>query len=682
MRKFYLIIFIQSVLLYANSQAEVVINEVMSSNKGYVYDIEGDSSDWIELYNPGGKVTLKGYTLTINDKSYKLDDIEMEKESYHLIWCSGKEYLSDTFYIGLETHIQGKLSKEGVTITLLNSKEELVDTIVVPELKKNQSYGKIGILTYPTPGTLNPEDVLISKNRPDEPIFSVSGGLYKEDFTLELSSDNPETQIYYTLDGSEPTLYSNRYSEPITIKDRSLERDVLSTIDGTSENFRYPLTKSFKGTVVRAISYLDGHKPSKTVSHSYFITEEGADRYTMPVVSISTDKENLFDYERGIYMLGVINDRWKEKNPGAKIQGDNPANYNQRGKGWTIPVNMEFFGLEGVREISTLSTMRVMGGWTRENPVKSFRLDFDKDIPNKIFPEINREELDSVIIRTSANDWNFSLFRDALMTSLVDDLVETQEFRPVILFLNGEYWGIHNIRERFTEEYIADHKGLDKKDIVILENDSVFAEGNKNLEHNYQEILDYIEEFGLKDEKHYNYIKEYIDIENFIDYVAIQIYYGNCDWPGNNVRYWQDVTNQSKWRWLLYDTDFGFGLYDWAGGIYNNTIELIMNPNGRPWPNPSWSTFLFRSLMENSEFKQLYLERFDELLKTRFSEANLITEIDKFIELYKPEITEHINRWDIMDGYKDGWLRNVVRLKDFARERGEFIKKESDERLQ
>lgn len=682
MRKFYLIIFIQSVLLYANSQAEVVINEVMSSNKGYVYDIEGDSSDWIELYNPGGKVTLKGYTLTINDKSYKLDDIEMEKESYYLIWCSGKEYLSDTFYIGLETHIQGKLSKEGVTITLLNSKEELVDTIVVPELKKNQSYGKIGILTYPTPGTLNPEDVLISKNRPDEPIFSVSGGLYKEDFTLELSSDNPETQIYYTLDGSEPTLYSNRYSEPITIKDRSLERDVLSRIDGTSENFRYPLTKSFKGTVVRAISYLDGHKPSKTVSHSYFITEEGADRYTMPVVSISTDKENLFNYERGIYMLGVINDRWKEKNPGAKIQGDNPANYNQRGKGWTIPVNMEFFGLEGVREISTLSTMRVMGGWTRENPVKSFRLDFDKDIPNKIFPEINREELDSVIIRTSANDWNFSLFRDALMTSLVDDLVETQEFRPVILFLNGEYWGIHNIRERFTEDYIADHKGLDKKDIVILENDSVFAEGNKNLEHNYQEILDYIEEFGLKDEKHYNYIKEYIDIENFIDYVAIQIYYGNCDWPGNNVRYWQDVTNQSKWRWLLYDTDFGFGLYDWAGGIYNNTIELIMNPNGRPWPNPSWSTFLFRSLMENSEFKQLYLERFDELLKTRFSEANLITEIDKFIELYKPEITEHINRWDIMDGYKDGWLRNVVRLKDFARERGEFIKKESDERLQ
>lgn len=668
-------------ILFATSQPEVSISEVMSSNKGYIYDIDGDSSDWIELYNGGSKVTLKDYTITIGESSFELDEIIMEKNSYKLIWCSGKDGLSDTLYIGLETHVPGKISSKGEFVAIKNSSGEVLDSIDVPELKKNQSYGKSGIFVYPTPGEVNAQDLLTSDERPDKPLFNRSGGFYPGEFSLEISSNQPEADIYYTLDGSVPTLDSIRYENPIQIVDRSQDKDTLSQIEGTSENFNFPLKKSFKGTVVRAITYIKGHRPSHIESHSYFITEEEGDRYSMPVVSVSTDSEYLFDYERGIYMLGVINDRWKKWYPGSKIQGDNPANYNQRGKGWVIPVSMEFFNLDGIKELSTESSMRVMGGWTRENPVKSLRLDFDKDIPNVIFPEIEREELDSVVLRTSANDWNYTIFRDALMTSLVDDLVETQEFRPVILFINGEYWGIHNIRERITEDYIADHNLLKKKDIVILESENQLSEGDKKLKHNYQEILDYIRENGLEEDKHYNYIRGVIDIDNYINYVAIQVFYGNSDWPGNNIRYWQDVKNNSKWRWILYDTDFGFGLYDWNGGIYNNTIELMMNPNGAAWPNPPWSTFLFRSLMKNTQFKEAYQKRFNELLNGRFSETQLLSEIDKMVDLYKPEMEEHINRWNIMSGSRDGWLRNITRLKDFARKRGKFIQNKSDEIL-
>src|SRR5699024_5241393 len=183
-----------------------------------------------------------------------------------------------------------------------------------------------------------------------------------------------------------------------------------------------------------------------------------------------------------------------------------------------------------------------------------------------------------LLLRNSGNDRSQTMLNDGLIQSLISTLntVDTQAYQPSVVFINGEYYGIYNIRERMDEYYLADHYGLELGEVAILKNQNELYRGGNSDVYHYSNMLAYIEKHGLKDRKNYNYIETMMDIENYIDYFASEIYFGNADWPGNNIKFWRKTTNKyepnapyghdGRWRWMVFDTDFGFYLGDHLWG--------------------------------------------------------------------------------------------------------------------
>jgi hypothetical protein len=675
-------------------ESTVFITEVMSSNTGSSFDLSGSTPDWIEIHNYGDRpVDLTGFGIGDDPAfrfAYQFDGVTIAPGQSIRLWAIGWETLShdwppiigyseraptvDTITGSGEIYLPFRVSSDGETVALSHPDGTILDLVDVPPLPPDVSFGRLSadpqnmaILADPTPGRFEAQYERESDVPAAQPVFSHEPGFYIEEFSLSLGSPEAGAAIYYTLDGSDPDESSHRYDGSIRIIDRSTEPDRVALIDDTSYPFRLPLARLFKGTVVRAVAYVTGRPRSQVSTGTWFVTPEGAERYSMPVISLVADGDDLFGHDRGIYVLGRIFEQWRSTHRAAPVQGDTPANYNQRGRFWAIPASVELF--DGDEVIGASARIRTLGGWTRANPVKSLRIDFDSPLEHRVFPHLDIDSFHSLVLRTSGNDWESTLFRDAFMTSLMDDLLEVQASRPAIVFLNGEYWGIHNIRERQTPEYFESHFGVPADQVVVLENDGEVAEGELRNGNSYVAMINYLNRHDLSDPDNLARVESIIDIDDYIDYMAAQIYIGNMDWPGNNVRFWQDTATESRWRWLLYDTDLGFGLWDPFGGAYADTFGSVLEENGPEWPNPPWSTLLFRSLFENEEFRNRFLVRFCDFLNSRFHPDVLIPQIDSFAALYRPEMQEHISRWAFAPSNIEAWEAEVDVVQDFARHR-------------
>jgi hypothetical protein len=228
-----------------------------------------------------------------------------------------------------------------------------------------------------------------------------------------------------------------------------------------------------------------------------------------------------------------------------------------------------------------------------------------------------------------------------------------------VTFLNGEYWGIYNLREKISKYYLGANHDIDPNNIDILENDRMVVEGD--AEH-YQNMLDFIANNNMADNSNYQYVCTQMDVENFIRYEIAQIYYDNTDWPGNNIRYWRPRTPDGRWRWIIYDTDFGFGLYD-PNGYSHNTLEFATDPNGPGWPNPPWSTFLLRSLLQNASFRNSFINYFADYLNSYFSANSVFLEIAEKQVVIWNEMSRHFARWG---SSMSEWQNNVQKLRNFA----------------
>lgn len=364
----------------------------------------------------------------------------------------------------------------------------------IPKLEENLSYGRkpdgeyrYAILSKATPNKSNSVSVIkniILEEELENPKFSKKAGFYDDEFDLILSTENKDLDIYYTLDGSEPTLESNIYTEPIKISSREGELNHLANIK-TSESYSSILSKQgseevYKGTVVRARTCKDGVLSNDIVTNSYFINPN----YTLPILSIVTDEDNFFGYENGIYVPGLVYGRWKSQNIDYNDKvGPVPTNYNKKGKEWEREAHIEFFETNGSKEIDQNVGIRISGGWSTKNICKSLviyareKYDEKDSINYDIFNgetknKDNNEVLDkfkSLKLRNSWQDFNHTMFKDAFLQSLIDDIgVDTQGYRPVIVFINGEYWGIHNVRECLDEYYLENNYDIDSEDVTIV----------------------------------------------------------------------------------------------------------------------------------------------------------------------------------------------------------------------
>jgi Leucine-rich repeat (LRR) protein len=523
------------------------------------------------------------------------------------------------------------------------------------------------------------------------PVFSALAGFYEEPFELAITSDLVDANIYYTRNGSEPTIESIRYTAPILIQSRAGEPNKLSENPRVSPSWKSPNGEVMKATVIRArVISADGAQSSPIVTNTFLVDPDK--RYSLPVISIVTNPAYLFNYRYGIYVMGEIYDQYDDP-----VAGVNPweraANYTQRGAAWERPLHIEYFAVNGVREVSQDASVRIQGAATRERTQKSLRIyarcvnPCQSTFDYELFPGLTStatgapiQQFKTFLLRNSGNDWEKSMFRDALVQSLVQDTrLDAQAYQPTIVFLNGEYWGIHNLRERLDEYYLESHYGIDPRDVVILTENSAIVTGEAGDQQHYLDMLEFIRTHDMAVAENYEYIQTQMDVDNFIDYQIAEIYSDNTNWPNVNIKYWRKKTagfepnapygQDGRWRWMLFDTDFGFDLSEEGSSDHNNLRDAIQ-PN---WNE--WAGFLLRSLLQNPEFQTKFLSRFADQLNSAFLPRHVVEKINQMQAVLEPEIAEHIRRWRGKGGTMEEWQDSVNVMRDFAALRPENVQK-------
>ena len=517
----------------------------------------------------------------------------------------------------LKLHTNFKINSSGEKIILSEPNGTIADTVDAKDIPIDVSWGRRPdgtsnwfLFNEPTPGTSNETSVYF--NIADEPIFSHQGGFYTDYVFLQLSTDTPNSTIRYTKDGSEPTEASYSFSGQI----------ILTTT-----------------TVVRAKVFSPDFLPSKTISHTYFFNADT----TMPVVSLSTTPDNLFDVENGLYTLGTSYNS-SSPNYGANFWQD-----------WECPVHVEFYEPNRALGFSMDAGLKIVGGWSRASAQKPLAV-FARnqygygEIDYQLFKDLPFDEFQAFILRNGGNDWGRTFFSDGLMQSLVEDIdIDIMAFRPCVVYINGQHWGFLNLREKQNEHYIAMHHDVDPDNIDLLEANAKPIHGDAQ---NYHMLIDFVSNNDMIRADNYEYVKTLMDVNNYINYNVAQIYFDNRDWPGNNIKYWRPRTDDGKWRWLLYDTDWGFGVnaYGNGGNSYPydyNTLAFALSPQQTPnhHGNPPWSTLLLRKLVENEEFKIDFINRFADHFNTIFKPDVVLEKLYEIRDIIEPEIPDQISKW-------------------------------------
>jgi hypothetical protein len=496
-------------------------------------------------------------------------------------------------------------------------------------------------------------------------IFSHTPGFYTDPFLLELSHADPGVAVYYTLDGSLPDTSAIKYSGPVLIEARSDYDNNLSMIP-TSDQWIPPAVKVAKATIIRAAAFESGSTASPVSSATYFVFPEGVEKYSMAVISLITLEDYFFCDSIGIYVN---------------------RNYLNSGMEWEREASLEFFSPDITFQQDV--GVRIHGGNNgRKLSQKSLRLYARSEYGESrfnypIFPDLPYRKYNRLILRNSGNDWASTLFRDAAVQSIFKHLnPDTQAYRPAIVYINGEYWGIHNIRERYDKHYLGRVYDVDPENVDLLAfevqttDEVIIREGDAV---HYDATIEFMKSNDLSKTEHYNHIKTLIDTENFTDYQIAQIFANNIDWPGNNNNFWRLKTDafnpngrhghDGRWRWLIFDTDVGFGFV--SNNQAHNALAFATMEGRTGWPNPDWATFMLRTLLTNEEFRLNFINRFVDLLNSAFLPERTTEIINMMKSVLEPEISDHIMRWN-SPRTVDMWENYIVEMIRFAIERPSY----------
>ena len=539
-------------------------------------------------------------------------------------------------------HTNFKISSNGESIILSDPSEIILDSIAAGETETDMSYGRIletevwALFDEPTPGASNSTSTFIGSLAAPE--FSIGSGFYDQNqLSLELSVPNESATIYFTLDGSIPSIHGLPYEYPIVIN---------------------------SNTVVRARAFLDQWVPSEIESKTY-ILEDDLGEMGLPAIFISTDNNSFFDEDTGMYVMGP-NAEWQFPYFGANFWED-----------WERPIHFEILEVDG-SGYNANAGAKIFGGWSRAFPQKSLSI-FSRSylgpssFDYQLFPDSETSSYEAFVIRNSGNDWESTVLRDGFTTSLAHDLdIDLQKYRPTILFINGEFWGIQNLREKVNEHFLSSKHSIAPEHIDLLDLEGI---NDENIVHgtnsDYKILLDYLNDQDMSEPIVQNALENWIDIESYMSYQAFQIFVDNRDWPGNNIKFWRDHRVGGKWRWILYDTDFSFSI--WDANAYNfNTLGFALEPNGPGWPNPPWSTFIFRKMMENNYFKNSFINIYCDMLNTVFQPEFISERLDSISGNIASMIPTHRDRWFNSGNWPNSainWEARLNNMENFGNQR-------------
>lgn len=495
---------------------------------------------------------------------------------------------------------------------------------------------------------------------------------YKDTVYLELVSDRP-CDIYYTMDGSEPDKSKSLYQDKIELKSGS----------------------QVKVYSIKAKGYFSDDSETDTIVHTYFVGRNVHRRFSTLIFSITSDPYNLYDYEYGILIPGKLRDDFIKANPHKHIDPPDPANFNMRGRESEREAYLEILEADGNVVASQKAGIRVYGGWSRANQQKSLKIFARKaydQVNNKIryefFPDKTSASGDGttigafkrLVLRNTGNDNGFGFIRDELFQTLAGQagFRDYQAVRPAALFINGDYRGHLWLHEVYCDEYFEQHYGEYAGTFEILEGGETFKKldddgVNEYAIEDYEEAYSYTYE-DLRNDAVYNKLREVIDVENYLDYYALQIYIGNEDWPHNNYKVYRyyaaegeeyrEAPFDGKWRYLLHDLDYSFGIYG-TGPWEDNLRKYVSKPGEVNRESP-----LFSQLLLREDCKEYFIKRTLDLINGAFSSDNLNKVLDKMNE---ERLNEQLRMYDkglIADWVKPSHLSDQIkRIKEYGADR-------------
>jgi hypothetical protein len=618
-----LTILISLLLGWQTCRAQLVINEFMQSNIDCIMDDLNDFPDsWVELYNAGNSpLQLVNYKLgTKEDGSdaWQLGNVKIGAKEYVLVYCDK---------VGKDMHTNFRLeSGKGCEIYLFEG-STIIDK--VKDLKKqpapNIAYGRKtdganewGYQLTPSPKAANKGEICDRDHILGEPIFSELGKVVKGTKSFKLALSLPEgcpegTEIRYTTDGTEPTAKSTKYNSEILIN---------------------------KSTAVRAKLFCAGWLSPVSTVQSYIFHHRNL---SIPIISIVTNKKYLDDSKIGIFANNNTHDKSQQKD-------------------WRRPINFELFDTEGEpSQINQLCETRVTGAYSREASRKSMGIYCHKRFGKKnmeyeFFPDQcpGLTNYKSIVLRNAGNDREGIYMRDAVAQRAMAENadIDWQAWRPSVVYINGQYWGMLNIRERANENNIITHyDGLE--DIDLLENEEL-KEGTTD---NYNIFRAFYTAHG-------HTLAEYAELMDWEEYIRITTmnhYFNNLDYPGNNNVIWRPRAEGGKWRWIAKDLDYSMGLYNpnagESGGYDHKIIEQWYNPSdwnlhkGANFSITSTSTRLFRRLMEDEDFKREYIDRFCIYMGDFLNEKRIREIWDPMYNMIKDEWSKHKSAARVWSNY-------------------------------
>lgn len=545
--------------------------------------------------------------------------------------------------------------------------------------------------------------VLVPKlqNRKPSISFSTESGFYENEITLKLKASESNATIYYTTDGSTPTTNSEKYTKPFTIVDRTSEPNVLANYTDVTllEEF-VPTELMDKGTVVRAFAVFPDGEQTEVVTNTYFIGKELKEKYKdIMVLSLSVNPEDFFDEKDGIYVKGKCFNDWVASggDPINTPAWEQVANFTQKGRDWERNVHMEVFENGKPTTLSQDLGIRIMGGASRSYIQKSFKLYARKEygkgsIEYDLFPGSTKQcdrithlsTFDTLQVRNGGNDSWLTKFRNRYIQLLVGDRAfTTQNSRPVIVFLNGEYWSIYTLQDDYSDKYVERNFDIPKENVVMIKLGAI-EEGTSADQALYDDLISFAKNNDLSNDAKYEEICEMLDIQSFIDYYCTEIYIANNDWLNNNNNYrlWRSRTKTNKpyedgkWRYMLYDTEFSMGIYTNGQDYNQNFLELAMTPPAE-WESPQ--VRLFTSLLKNESFKQQFVTTFMDLLNQNFATEKMNLLLDEISAEYEPYMVDHYARFgnnhvsEPLSKPVNAFYYNLDELKYFVNHRNDYI---------
>ncbi|MCQ2092384.1 MAG: CotH kinase family protein [Fibrobacter sp.] len=643
----------------------LLITEITPVNLNWL-DEEGGDPGWVEIYNAGAtEANLKGYTLVENLKDARkwfFGDVKIPAKGFITVFCDKKDLkeapnIPDTDTTHYRTHTNWKLEKNGGTLYLIDQYRGIRDTVSYPALEPGVSWGITdgGIWKYfdkPTPEKANTASTAYDGVAPEFNFSGAQGGFYSGEIKLNAPQVSGGVKVRCTQNGSAPTKDSPEFNQTITIS---------------------------KNTVLRCAAFMDGMLTKKVVTNTYFIDE----MVNMPVVAVSVDSAFFRDHY-------VPKDKCGSSDPKscpAGLMAD-----------VEFPVHVEYFA-EGSNSKSKAweidAGASLMGGWSRVADKKSvaivMREEYEAGWLKYPLFETRKEtnnKFKGFNLRNNGNRFVSDYIEDAMGGAILEGSgVDYQRSRQVVVFYNGKYWGIHDMRERYNKNYVETNYGIDASTVEIIKilgrADSSLTGNTQNAVKNFSNLLDLVggADFSGEGNETYAQVGSLMDLGNFADYMAAEIYYKNGDWPNNNVRAWR--APEHPWKFMIYDLDHGFG---WKWGVNNgefdakstNMFSWIKKGGGnKPCKESGCFANLYIKLIKNPDFKRMFLNRAALLYQNYVNFNNVSKTVDKMVasmsssEIERDQDKFHPHGTDYGSFSKDGQV-----FKDWAEGRDQDIYKE------